>query len=357
VQGPGPGGLPGPGTSYDYAVGDLNGDGFADIAMSVWSLAHVTIFMGNDAGAFQPAVQTDTSFYPSSFLITQGGAPLREILVITGPMIGDIWQDEGLSVAEVEETGALNIIDAPRGDFSSAYAIAADLNCDGLTDFVVGGYGTDVYLGTGDGGWSAGSLATASDDIGVGDFTDDGIPDLLVSPATYPVEIDVLPGNGDGTFSTVPIVTGSTSGQYISEVYSCEIGDLNEDGQLDLLLSFPTGDQPAFVLFGRGDGTFATGPTLTGLTMNVGSVTLQDLNGDGHLDYVAVDFKGGHVYLALGNGDGTFQAETVVSDTATPDGGLGLWLEIAEVNSDGRPDLVEINQDTGDLSFLINQCR
>jgi len=354
----GPGSQPYLGTFFYYAVGDLNGDGFVDVAMSIWGMDQLSIFMGNDAGSFQPVVNNETWISPAQLLITRAGSPARQVLAVAGDSNGASNEDAGLVIGEVDDNGILNIIDAPPGNSYSQGAIAADLNCDGLTDFVALNWvsesidSTDVYLGSGDGGWSPGSLATEAYDIGVGDFTDDGIPDLLVTFWTDPPEFDVLPGKGDGTFSTVPIVTGIDAGQFVT----CTIGDLNEDGMLDLLL-FVSGGQPAFVLFGRGDGTFSAGPMLSSLTSSLYSVALQDLNGDGHLDYVAADIFGGHVYVALGNGDGTFQAESVVSYTAIPDGGQGVWVGIADVNNDGRPDLYVTDQNTGNLSFLINQCR
>src|SRR5215471_10949330 len=61
-------------------------------------------------------------------------------------------------------------------------------------------------------------------------------------------------------------------------------------------------------------------------------MAVADLNGDGKLDVVAVDFDlGSIVYVLLGNGDGTFQ---VVKNHDAPVGALGV--AVADLNGDGK---------------------
>lgn len=68
-------------------------------------------------------------------------------------------------------------------------------------------------------------------------------------------------------------------------------------------------------------------------------VAAADLNGDGHVDVVAVYFHEGNVSVLLGNGDGTFQPAVKYAS-----GGSGLFsVAIADVNGDGKPDIVVLS--------------
>jgi hypothetical protein len=99
------------------------------------------------------------------------------------------------------------------------------------------------------------------------------------------------------------------------------IGDLNEDGHLDVLLYSSSGDGSFALLLGRGDGTFAPGPTPSLQPASIAA--LVDLNHDGHLDFVGGGGYDGNIDVALGNGDGTFQQELFVPAASVQDGVLG----------------------------------
>jgi hypothetical protein len=105
------------------------------------------------------------------------------------------------------------------------------------------------------------------------------------------------------------------------------------------------------VLLGNGDGTFQ--PVVTyqsGAGGNGTAVAVADVNGDGKLDIVATDQSAdngihhGLVALLLGNGDGTFQA----AQTYDSGGFLTNSVAVADLNGDGRPDLVVANICAGD---------
>src|SRR5580698_2406861 len=160
--------------------------------------------------------------------------------------------------------------------------------------------------------------------IAVGDVNGDGKPDLVVvdsdqncSGAWSTGEVEVRLGSGDGTFQA-PVSYSSGGFQALGVA----VGDVNDDGKLDLVVVSSCGSGSATchgqvgVLLGDGDGTFRTAVIYpAGANSNVTSVAVGDVNGDGHADVVMVggQMVGGQnqavVSVLMGNGDGTFRPE------------------------------------------------
>src|SRR5208282_1197502 len=245
-----------------------------------------------------------------------------------------------------------------------------------------------VLLGNGDGTFqpavvynTAGNIAAS---VAIGDVNGDGVPDLVV--ANYAEddsngEVVVLLGNGDGTFQ--PAALYNSGGKY---AYSVALGDLRGVGILDAVaanrFSDDEGTHPSGavdVLLGNGDGTFqppvsyaATGlayATQPEIGAGITSLAVADVNGDGIPDVIVVEeckrfqhyvdcVAPGEVNVMLGNGDGTLQAPVVYGSS----GFAGSALAIADVNGDGRPDLIVTNADIseengteGSVAVLLNE--
>jgi hypothetical protein len=157
----------------------------------------------------------------------------------------------------------------------------------------------------------------------VGDINGDGIPDIVCSTGQF------LFGRGDGTFSL--------STRY-EDLYSAdfELLDLNGDGNLDILgLDFGNTSSLG-VAFGNGDGTFSTPtsypiPDQTDLYLAVG-----DFNGDGIPDAATIGDQG--VWLLTGKGGGEFNSPVLVAPTIV--GSVYARFRAADMNGDGKLDLV-----------------
>jgi hypothetical protein len=172
--------------------------------------------------------------------------------------------------------------------------------------------------------------------LALADVNRDGKLDLI---AVFAAGVWVATGNGDGTFqpgksSTLP---GSSS---VPSSYAVALGDLNGDGVPDLVLSAASGG-PFTIALGKGDGTFTERGSLSVPAFGLHSTTaaIADLNGDGKADLV-LSGAGELIAVALGNGDGTFQAISLYSALNSSSGFSLASVAVGAVNGDGIPDIV-----------------
>ncbi len=248
-----------------------------------------------------------------------------------------------------------------------SHVALGDLNGDGMPDLVVSNTLSNtigVYLGNGDGTFQAsrqfavGAFAAPGTDISVklpsfgrdvaiADLNHDGIPDVVVTNDASG-DVSVLLGRGDGTFAPQERFDATTA------PVSLDVGDLSGDGIPDLSVigTSLNGIFTVAILLGRGDGTFAPERTVsvpTGTGVNIGSVHIADINGDGRADLVVGGSSEPRLSILLGNGDGTF-APGVNYDASR----LGVGLAVGDLNGDGKLDIANTAFDqTNEVSVLL----
>lgn len=235
----------------------------------------------------------------------------------------------------------------------------ADFNKDGHLDVAVTNSGNNtvgVLLGVGDGTFAAPkttSVACNPNWVTVGDFNGDGIPDIaVVAPGCFSTVVQVLLGNGDGTFNGLPTIS-------FPGAETVTAADFNGDGKLDLVVVAQSqgSSDTVTILLGNGDGTFQTPGQVTSLGGLVGAwqAVAADFNKDGHQD-LAISTRnefgstatGKEVIVLLGNGDGTFRSLTTLSLTT-----IGYGVAVADFNRDGYPDLVATTPGDGGVSIFL----
>jgi len=146
---------------------------------------------------------------------------------------------------------------------------------------------------------------------------------------------------------------------------SVAVGDLNHDGFPDLVTasqcySYPPLDCHAgvSVMINKGDGTFQPSVKYEGDELDAIGVAIGDVNGDGAPDVVVINNTSPtSMSVMLGNGDGTFQAS--VDYPLLPSGFGALYapnqnaVTVADVSGDGKPDVVvAINNGSGGKSVI-----
>ena len=208
----------------------------------------------------------------------------------------------------------------------------ADFNGDGKADFAIPvASGIELLLGTGKASapYAAGATIAVSG-AGcpiAGDVNGDGIPDVLVW-GTELKGLAVFLGNGDGTFHMASVVAFAGYGNVVP-------GDFNRDGKVDLAAS---ANQLAL---GNGDGTFqaplpfAAHPPEHGFNW----IAAGDLNHDGWLDlFATASYDGsGEMFVLLNDRNGGF------GEKLSSKGGSIAGATLADLNSDGNLDAVVVD--------------
>jgi hypothetical protein len=306
----------------------VNGTGFASDAVLNWN-GSTRITIVNSEGSLQAIIN-------AADVAKIGTASITVVNPTPGGGVSNV-------VYFPIRRASSSVAFAQSAAFASGTVAVADFNNDGIPDVAVVSYnditGAEsimVYLGEGDGTFSAPVTSSANvipEYIFVGDVNNDGKLDLLIGSGDNDGygSTSVYFGNGNGTFTY-----GSGIGAAVEAV-----GDWNGDGNLDVVAANYDEDlSSSGVYLGDGTGNFTQsqyeigyyGDTVLGLG------TVGDFNGDGKLD---VAFPG--VGVALGNGDGTFQNPIYYSGAY-----FGDFVVAADVNGDGKLDLI-----TSGLSVLL----
>ncbi|HEX8706371.1 MAG TPA: FG-GAP-like repeat-containing protein [Myxococcaceae bacterium] len=376
-------------------VRDLDNDGRADVLVGNVAGPEVMLIKGLANGAFAAPVTAVT---------LQGNS--------MGLSVGDFNRDGRLDLAATSAAGTVEVaLATTAGTFAAPTrtnvggtprSIAvADFNLDARLDLVFADSDSDVkrMLGDGSGGFGAVAslgMGTGAVALAVSDLNVDARPDVVAARATLGV-VSVAHSNGDGTFAVLPAV--NTGGQ----PSGLAVADMDGDGRSDVVVSGVGSD--ALVLRGELNGALsntplvvAAGGPLSGLvvldadrsgrpdvvaartgdngvavmlntmvdrcertlaaSMQLAVATLpsavavSDLDKDGRLDLVAAASGSNALHVTRGRGNGTFTAFTIVplpTGATNPQG-----VAAGDFNNDGRVDLVSANQNSNNVSVLVD---
>lgn len=381
------------------AVGDVNGDGKADLLVTGYDSNALTVLIGDGRNGFtrgaswfgpftQPQGVAVADFNrdgrPDAVVAADGTAGLvvqygngstnvfatgtvvpgsHDFNVVTvGDVNGDGWMDaiaastrnsqvsvflggaSGLTLSRTYGTGS-----SPRG------VTLADVNIDGLLDVITADYASStvsVLLGkkSAPGTFDAarqiasnsGSRAVAS-----ADFNLDGRPDLATgnqnAVATTVLSNTTSIGTVGFSFSKSLRGTPSDTAGSINNVFTA---DFNRDGKLDIATMAPYPTIGISVVLTGGATVTLSGPQ----RFFPDRFLVADVNRDGNPDVVVENCSndGLDLIVHLGNGRGLFTPSAHTRSTTRV-----CTVKIAELNGDGIPDLVVAGFDGARGSWTV----
>lgn len=146
-------------------------------------------------------------------------------------------------------------------------------------------------------------------------------------------------------FRSTSISTGSNPQTVV-------VADFNHDGKKDFAeVNYSGGGAGSVGVFlGNGDGTFTSKGTFA-VGAGPDGLAVADVNGDGKLDLVTANDTGSSVSVLFGNGDGTFQTH---QDYGTGANTFPHSVALGDFNGDHAPDIAVANEGTNTVGVLLN---
>jgi len=340
---------------YSVAVGDLDHDGDLDIVSgSLWG---DVIAWQNDGAPFDGTwtpcnvgASTDNVWSVAVGDLDNDG----DLDIVSGSGSGEdyeviAWGNDGTPFSG---TWPQNDVGASTDDVNSV--AVGDLDNDGCLDIVSGsGSGEDYeviawenggipFVGT----WTqrdVGASTSGVNSVALGDLDSDGDLDV-VTGSSWPEDYEVIAwqntlAHGDLSFGPA----GNDVGASTDHVSSVAVGDLDNDGDLDVVSGSGSGEDSEVIAW-RNDGapfdSVWPQQNVGASTASVYSVALGDLDHDGYLDIVAGCGSGEDYEIRAWRNDGTpFNSLWVPQDVgaSTDD----VWsVAVGDLDNDGDLDIV-----------------
>lgn len=329
---------------------DLNQDERLDAAVVCDGDSTVGILLARLDGTFSPFVSVSTNIQPVSLASGDFDGDGQNDIAVAGRIgMVSIWLGTGAGTFTSDFSQTVK---------ASPYSIASsDLDVDGIPDVVTANYlGPEVSTFKGNGN---GTLQPATSfeiagppwesvpqSVVATDLSSDGIPDLVIANGAESAVV-VLLGLPNGGYSQ--LATLVAPGVFTT---SLALADLNHDTNSDIIVG--NWDTTVSVFLGEGAGVFqppvayATGTSNT--SGNTG-LAVADFNGDGHVDVAASAVNSKRISILEGRGDGSFYPAYVFT---TPSNRSGpRELSIADIDGNGRPDIVYVGSQFGDTEHLV----
>ncbi|MFC1839598.1 FG-GAP-like repeat-containing protein [Thermodesulfobacteriota bacterium] len=330
--------------TISIALGDMDGDGDLDVVASNYTYVANKLYLNDGDGDPFDTVESGTDI---------GGAGISYRYQIA---LGDVDGDGDLDVAQgIFGLNKLYLNDG-TGVFSDGMNIGehtdgtvgialGDIDGDGDLDVVTGNNDQTNKLYLNDGtdnpfdevtGTTIGTETDLTNAIALGDIDVDGDLDVVTGNKLYL-------NNDNGVFADGTVINSNSS-----STYSIALGDMDGDGDLDLVVG--NSGQTDKLYLNDGTGIFSEGIDISSDTYGNRAIALGDMDGDGDFDVVVGNSYAQANRLYLNNGNGVFADGMDISSDID-------WTQsvaIGDVDSDGKLDVVAGNNNARNRLYRNN---
>ena len=331
------------------AAGDLDRDGDVDLVSIDEAGNLLTVHLNNGDGtgwttntlAVTAPYSVDIADYDQD-----GDLDLTTSSVTGGTL--DIWQNDGTGASWTQQGRTL-------GGLTGGDVVFADLDSNGAVDLLNGqNLGAGIGYGTNPGGSVGVALILNGSIVGAtaveaADLDRDGDLDPIFAGAGVINWADMSHWDlVSGCSQPCGTGVGGTLAT-LADVFDLEVGDVDADGDLDLIAS-TTGAGDAVVWFANdGSGSFGVAQTILASAGGPGRITAGDLDLDGDLDVLLSAGTDNDVLFLENTGAGaTWTSRTV-------DGSLTGATHAISADMDGDGDLDVIAAGSGAVVWHENQ--
>lgn len=357
-----------------FVLADMNGDGHLDIVHGPPRKSPGTprIFLGDSKGSWKPwreASFPQVHFDYGDVAVADFNRDGHPDLAVTSHLRGAaVLVGDGAGSFELwsEGIGFLRPRQQQQPVFTSRAMETVDWNRDGWQDLLlvgegprlsVAGRGTDaefssgsfgalVYLNRKDGTWTQVRQATRfgdvyGDSVAIGDFDGDGRTDFATGSSVMGSKQILNLARGDGLWDKVDL-DGLRDKAYVRAVRG---GDYNGDRRDDLAVAYMSFELGVWrsgidLMLARPGGGWERRPVAVEESRDgIYALDDGDLDGDGHLDLVALTGRGA-LWVLLGDGEGRFLREASPEVPPQEGGCRGYHVALVDFDDDGQDEVI-----------------
>jgi hypothetical protein len=304
----------------DSVSADFDEDGHPDLVVTDLASNDVVTLRGNGGGLFGSSSRTAVGSAPTAIAAADLDGDGHMDLVTTDRDSNDV------TVLFGDGHGSFpRDLRVPVG-LGPTHVEIADLNGDQHPDLVVANGGGDVSVVIARGGGEfdvqkryrgAGSIQA----LALADLDGDGRPEIIGVGNSLPTNLSILKGQADGSFTSVAAYTLGTA------PYDVVTADVDLDGDRDVIIAM----FDRILVYRNSGGSLS--PWQSFPAFYDGGIRVADFNDDGRPDLVSG--TGNDVVVFLAQSGGVFGPGTSYSGN-----GSGWRVEVADVNRDGRDDVL-----------------